>query len=62
GHYTGYFDSAKSVMSAIIDFTKKSIDFENYINNVSHISVKDLEINKLYMKKENIYTVIYAKK
>lgn len=62
GHYIGYFDSAKSVMSAIIDFTKKSIDFENYINNVSHISVKDLEINKLYMKKENIYTVIYAKK
>ncbi len=62
GHFIGYFDNAKSIIKAISDFTKKGIDFLTYIDNVSHISLEDMYINKLTITKDNIYSVIYAKK
>lgn len=62
GHFIGYFDNAHSVNSALSDLIKKDIDIQAYIDHVSHIRLDDVNLTKASIRKDRIYSVIYAKK
>lgn len=62
GNFIGYFDNAHTINRTIADFIKKGIKFDAYIKNVQDISFEDMQLMKETIKKDNIYTMIYANK
>lgn len=62
GSFIGYFDSPQSINHTLSDFIKKDIDIEKYIEHVNNIDLNDLDIVRKSIVKDNIYSVIYAKK